>query len=300
MFPSVIKSDLHACILHVFATILGTPQCQDSLVPQSLPIFRRFVAGLARRPQQETPTQLRSALARFLAILKGAQKLDSDAALPCEKNTLLACTILLTSAARILPPADDIITRFVDELADCLNSRSTTKVAAGLSRSLLLPPLPPNTSTPPQPTSESQIISTLLPHLLTFLTDPSPAPGTEESRTQITQSLLAFTLSLPAARRSPALALVVPAMLKRVSNEGKQAWPETSAALTDLAGKDPDAFRGVIGQMSAGQRAFVEEVIRAGGGAGGGVGAKGRGAKEGGEGDDAVEKQPSIALKMNF
>lgn len=228
-------------------------------------------------------------------MLKGAQKLDSEVALPCEKNTLLACTILLTSGAKVMPAGDELVTRFIDELAECLNSRTTTKVAAGLSRSLLLL----STSVPGDGphTVESTITAHLLPHLLTFLANPDPGADDysylSETRTAITQALQAFVLALPPGRSSAALALILPAFLARASAEGKGTWAETSAALMELAAKDQDAFRGVVGQMGREQRGFVEEVIRAGAAAGNSAGRVR-------ENDEVEDKGPSIALKMNF
>lgn len=236
-------------------------------------------------------------MARFLGVLKSAQNLDSEAALPCEKNTLLACAILLTSAAKILPGNDDLVTRFVDELAECLGSRTTAKVAAGLSRSLLLLPVSP--SNEGRQTIEPTIISQLLPHLLTFVATPiaEDEAGEDdfkaETRTSITQTLVSFTLAVPQGRRPTALALVVPALLSRAATEGENTRVETSAALMELAGKDQEAFRTVVGQMGKGQRALVEEIIRAGA-ASGSAGPKQKAS------DDAQDKAPTIALKINF
>jgi hypothetical protein len=99
VFPSIIKADLHACILHIFASILGTGACQATVVPQALPIFKRFITSLAPQAEatEDTSKQLRATLTRFLAILRHAQQREFDAALACEKNSVLATTILLSS-----------------------------------------------------------------------------------------------------------------------------------------------------------------------------------------------------------
>merc|ERR1712000_201696 len=102
VYPSVIKTDLHACILHVFATILATPSCQATVVPQALPILKRFLTSIAGSHIPvgcETSSQLRSALMRFMAVLKKAQGREFEASVACEKNALLASTILLTSVS---------------------------------------------------------------------------------------------------------------------------------------------------------------------------------------------------------
>ena len=48
VFPSVIRMDLYASILHIFTTLLGTTICQADVVPRSLPIFKRFVTIIAK------------------------------------------------------------------------------------------------------------------------------------------------------------------------------------------------------------------------------------------------------------
>ena len=85
------------------------------------------------------------------------------------------------------------------------------------------------------------------------------------------------------------MALVVPALLSRAgSEEGQAVYRETSARLLELASANQAVFRGVVAGMSEGQRAFLEEVIRAG--------------RQTGPVDDEADEgeRPTIALKMNF
>jgi len=289
VFPVVIKSDLHACILHIFATILSTGACQDVLVGRVLPILRRFLQGLDRNPQHETMSQLRSALGRFLIILKNSQKREFEGAVQCEKNSLLACTILGTTCARTLPVSDPLITRFIDELAECLDSKMTTKVAAGLSRSLFLSCT--NATGNENTTTESSISSQLLPHLLTFVGEPTEIEGAEESRVLIAQALTTYSLSTTMDRRAKALGIVIPTLLKRAAAEGPDVYPDTSARLLEIAGKEQDTFRAIVGAFDTEQRNLVEEVLRA-------APQAGQARRQGGV--DAESAQPSIALKMNF
>ncbi|KAJ8608453.1 hypothetical protein MRB53_039618 [Persea americana] len=88
VLPAVIKSDLHACILHIFASILSASVCQDAVVPEALPILRRFYHKHCAGTQHNTTTQIRSAVARFHVILDHAQKRESEISLTCEKNCL--------------------------------------------------------------------------------------------------------------------------------------------------------------------------------------------------------------------
>jgi hypothetical protein len=127
VFPTIIKTDLHACIIHIFATILGTPSCQAVVVPQSLPILKRFIVMITvpRKGERDatTSTQLRGCLRRFMSIYMHAQKRETEAALPCVKNSLLASTVLLTSGTNSLSTGDPLIVKFLDETIDCLNDR---------------------------------------------------------------------------------------------------------------------------------------------------------------------------------
>ena len=128
VFPSVIKTDLHACIFHLFATILGTASCQAAVVPQALPIFKRFLREITQPSDglQDDGTitlQLRGCLQRFLAILKNAQRRESEASLPCEKNTLFAATVLVTGGAKLYSATDPLISSLLDEFMDCLDDR---------------------------------------------------------------------------------------------------------------------------------------------------------------------------------
>lgn len=129
-FPSIIKTDLHACIVHIFATTLATPACQELIVPQSLPTLKRFVKtmSLSRGSSSEggtspTDLQLQGCLRRFLSIYLHAQKREAPTSLPCVKNCLLAMTILFTSGENHLPASDSLVARYLDETLDCLTDR---------------------------------------------------------------------------------------------------------------------------------------------------------------------------------
>lgn len=129
VFPSIIKTDLHACIIHIFATILATPGCQEIIVPQSLATLKRFVASMSgsrKIPAQgpsATDVQLQGCLRRFLSIYLNAQKREVPTSLTCVKNSLLATTILFTSGENHLPATEPLVARYLDELLDCLTDR---------------------------------------------------------------------------------------------------------------------------------------------------------------------------------
>ncbi|KAF2837010.1 ARM repeat-containing protein [Patellaria atrata CBS 101060] len=281
IFPSIIKTDLHACILNIFASILATASCQETVIPLSLPILRRFIASLSHGSNRsETSQQLHTTLARFHAILKHAQKRDSDAALPCEKNTLLASTVLLSSASSAFDAADPLIARFIAELADSLDSRMTSKVAASCARSLLL--LPKRNAT------EHAIVAHLLPHLLGFLACPSEVEGLEDARTIIVQALVAWVSSLRELKQvQAAMGVVVPTLVVRAKND-ESTRRETGARLLEIAAANQVVFRAAVGAMEEGERKVLEELVKS---AAGGLGRKK---------SEEEREAPTIALKMDF
>lgn len=126
VFPSIIKTDLHACIFHIFSTILGTPSCQSVVVPQSLPILKRFLSSLTekgQKPDISTQQQLRGCLKRFMGVYTQAQKRELESSLPCVRNSLLACTVLLTSTTNTITASDPLMAKFLNEVLDCLHDR---------------------------------------------------------------------------------------------------------------------------------------------------------------------------------
>ncbi|KAF2398248.1 ARM repeat-containing protein [Trichodelitschia bisporula] len=279
VFPSVIKTDLYACIIHIFATILATPSCQTTVVPQALPILRRFLSSLVQTPQSETPAQLRSALARFLAILSVAQRREFDDALACEKNTLLACTVLLSTAGSLFEPADPVLARTVSAITDCLASRLPSKVAASCVRSLLLLPRRDQVA--------DALATRLLPQLLTFSTQPTDIEGLAESREIVVAALTTWAVTINPSKRPTAVALVVPALVGRAACDGRETYRETAGRLLELAAADAAAFKAVVTGLIPGVKSLLEEVIREGNVK------KSAGLEEG-------NGEPTIALKMNF
>lgn len=284
VYPSVIKTDLHACILHVFATILATPSCQTTVVPQALPIMKRFLTSIAGPgtsggQNQETSTQLRSALTRFLAVLKKAQQREFEAAVQCEKNALLACTILLTSVSGVFEPGDILLERFIAELVDCLENRIPSKVAASCVRSLLL--------ASKGSAADEAVAAMLMPHAISFVTQPTETEGLDESRTIVTAALASWVPTIPAGKASIAMALILPTLLARASNEGSVVYSEVATNVLQLAAAKQDVFRATVGGLSAEQRSFLEQILREGG-------PKRREEVR----EDSGE--PTIALKMEF
>ncbi|EHL03804.1 hypothetical protein M7I_0087 [Glarea lozoyensis 74030] len=201
VFPSIIKTDLHACIIHIFATVLGTASCQAVVVPQSLPILKRFISSISsprqsKRDVQETDlTQIQGCLKRFLSIYLNAQKRETEASLPCVKNTLLASTLLLTSGKNYMSASEPLVARFLEEVVDCLSDRMTAKVAANCIRSLLL-------QSPKTPADQS-IARFLLPRLIAFVTTETEDP--ENARSLVSHALSTYVTTLNGSQKGLAI-----------------------------------------------------------------------------------------------
>lgn len=288
IFPSVIRTDLHASILHIFATILSTGVCQANVVPQALPVFKRFLLktqSAVSSLSQGSSDLIRGCLKRFLSILGHAQRRESETSLPCAKNTLLACTILLTTASRSLSPNDTLLTDTLDAMMDCLQDVGLARVVANCLRSILL--------VNPKEETDEAMTRYLFPRLVRFTVD-TKLQDPENIRSATAHALTSFVLNTSEEAASDTMCIVIPMLLTRASAEGKAVTAETATRLLEMAtGELVPAFRGVVAKMSSEQRAFMESVIREGGGA----------RRDGVSGRRSIgtrEEEPSIALKLNF
>ena len=289
IFPTIIRTDLHTSILHIFVTILGTGICQANVVPQALPVFKRFLQVIAQQSQasssKSTVTLVRGCLRRFLSILGHAQRRESESSIPCAKNTILACTILLTTASGLLGPSDPLILRSLDEMIDCLQDLGLAKVASNCIRSLL--------AVNPKNKTDEAIARHAIPRLLRFILDAN-AQDPEDARSVIVQALTTFVATRSGEDISAAMGITIPVLLTRAAVEGKGRYPETAQRLLELAsGSMMPYFKGSVSKMSGEQRNFMESVIRVGGGGSGG-------SATGKDDNDLDKEEPRIALKMDF
>lgn len=310
-FPSIIRADLHACTLHIFSTILSTGVCQAEVVPQSLPIFRRFIHGITHQAENARSSepnedqdivsrQIRGCMVRFLSILTKAQRRESETSLPCAKNTLLSLTIVLTTSSHVIPPHDRLIPQALKEILDCLQDLGLATVAAGCVRSLLLIPAPRG------PTDDA-IARYLFPRLLAFLTgvqggssdgESVPREDPENTKPAIAHALVSCVGSptIPAQTTPSAMSLLMSALLARAKTEGQAVHKETAARLLELAKADQITFRNLVGTMDAEMKASMEEILRSAG-----AGDAGTDGGRGADGDAEEEKSgPSIALRLDF
>lgn len=302
IFPAIIRNDLHACIFHIFSTILATGVCQADVMPRALPIFKQFIHGITH-PKEHGPEQvenlkvvsyqLRGCLTRFLTTLKIAQRRESESSLPCAKNTLLATTILLTTGSHVIPPQDPVILQILNEFLDCLQDVGLANVAAGCLRSILLAP------NPRSPTDDV-VARYLTPRLMGFLIGcPSEAgeiPNDPENcRTIISRALVASVGNgiYPASQIPAAISIIMSALLARAKREGKPIHQETAAHLLELAKADQASFRAIVLSLKPDQKAFLEEILRSA--ETGAARARPDPAAEGGQ-----QNAPSIALRLDF
>ncbi|KAL2871340.1 AP-1 complex accessory protein LAA1 [Aspergillus lucknowensis] len=305
IFPSIIRNDLNACILHIFSTILATGLCQAEVVPQALPTFKHFIQSISSQQEADSVSpehqefvsrQLRGCLTRFLTTLMIAQRRESESSLPCAKNTLLAITILLTTGGHLIPPHDPILPRILNELLDCLQDVGLAGVAAGCIRSILLSP------TPKSPTDQV-VARYLTPRLVAFLVGSPSESGEvsndpENSSTVIARTLVSCitTPNTFAAQETPtAVSLVMSSLLARAKRQGESVYKETAVYLLELAKANQPVFRALVGTMNPDQKGLLEEILRCVD-----VGAGSGGKDEGAQAAAGQQSMPSIALRFDL
>lgn len=282
VFPRVIRSDLYACIMHTFSSILASGACQSAVVPQALPIFKRFLQSVTQSAKPHDVEKLiRGCLWQLLKILMQAQCRENEFALPCAKNTLLAITILLTSAGIALPANDELINQAVEEILDCLRDVGLATVAANCLRSLLL--------LNPRAQSDEAICRHIVPRMLHFLLDTS-FEDPESARVVIAHTLAASVKSVSPEARPALCAVVIPTLLKRAALEGPRSHKETAARLLEVAGVDQTAFKLFLARIPDKQRESLESILRS----------ERVQARQDEVNGDEVNVKPSIALRMDF
>ena len=288
IFPSVIRTDLHASIIHIFTTILGTGVCQNLVVPRVLPLLKRFIQNLAEdledggQSNKALSDQLRTCLARVRSILSNAQRRESDASLQCARNTLLAIVIILTTGGIGISVHDPLIVDILSDILDCLSDVGLGKVAANCSRGLLLSD---------QKLPVSQVIAShLLPRLLHFVVD-STQQDPDSAKPMVLNALLSFLATLPpdSKQRTALACILLPVLLARAGDYGKDIYPDIATKLLVVAAGNQTTFRSIAGSLTPEQRTIMEEVLRAAG--------LGQNENTGGS---IGKEEPTIALKMNF
>ena len=85
------------------------------------------------------------------------------------------------------------------------------------------------------------------------------------------------------------LCILLPALLKRAKDVGKESYADTAQRLISIAGMNQAGFKGVVGKLGGEMRGLMEEVVK-----------EGAGVRREGERRDGGGGAPTIALKLNF
>jgi hypothetical protein len=221
----------------------------------------------------DTKDHIQNALKRMLLILKHAQRRETPASLPCEKNTLLACAILISAAQPLLNADDASVTQFLVELRESLSTASSAKVAAGCLRTLLL-----------QGVAARHAFSVAIE----FLQNELDVDAFSESKNMVGQTLVLYTSKLASTEKSAAVGLLIFLFLQRANRETPVTHIEIAARLLELAAADNALFRAVVARMTGEQKMTMEKVL------------KSQARVRAGQHDGSNDHEPTIQLKMNF
>lgn len=286
VFPSIIRADLHACIIHSYCTILATGMCQEEVVPRIMPVFKVFLGNVVQSTSEEVASRLiRGCLHRMLTTLTIAQRRENDYAIICAKNTMLSMTVLLTTASSVVPANDDLVTRTLAELLDCLQDVGLAKIAAGCMRSLLM--------THPKTPCEELAGRSLWIRLVPFLCD-TEAEDPENVKAPLTQALVASVVTLEGPGRLAAMSILVPLLLLRARNTSggstEARRKESAMRLLELVATDQLAFKVTVGLLDEEQRSELEGLLRT----------TGIGRQQDTTSSESIEAKPAIELRMDF
>ena len=306
VFPSVIRSDLTACIIHSYCSILATGVCQAEVVPQLMPAFKAFVTDIARSaaPHSQHPSTtlssrlLRGCLQRFLGVLTYAQRRENEYALSCAKNTLLSITILLTSAGSLIPPNEPLIQEAISELLDCLHDVGLARTSANCIRTLLL--------TQPKSACDEAASYGLWAGLLAFIgnydSEDNGNPDPEAVRPSVVQSLVIATSTLSGRpAKAAAMSILIPFLILFAEQNTAPGGNGTSSSkvqlgqqLLDLANADGAVFRAIVAQLDEHQKKILQDLLR------NAAGSSGRTTGINGEQEEGLRGKPAIELRMDF
>ncbi|KAI7091854.1 HEAT repeat protein-like protein [Hortaea werneckii] len=123
---------------------------------------------------------------------------------------------------------------------------------------------------------------------LQFVTNPSDLEGLEDSRKLMTQTITMYASRVPEPQQTVAVVLVVNALLEQASSQGQQSYQETATRLLELAAANSGTFRSAVTSLDSERKSLLEGIL------------KSRAGLQRNTSDFGTDREPSIALKMDF
>ncbi|BFZ62403.1 hypothetical protein YB2330_003497 [Saitoella coloradoensis] len=286
-FPSIIKGDLYDTIFHIFGQIMMDQDAQATLAPQSLAILKIFCRNVAVAVDRGLngegllSTIVRGALTHMVDLMNKASAQEGYLATPSAKNMFLATTLISSALGHLVPSNDGFIAKFSYTLETSLSSQSDEVAAIALQciRSLIL-------------SSKRSIVGQqatlrLLPHLITFISSPSPKVVDEVSLAEdACDVLVEFVKVIPPEKAIPAMTIVIATFTTYATNPAINNVEDTAERLLTLARLNADAFKTVVANLPAAQKTALERILKGG--------------REEGTSMKSEATQPTISLKMDF
>lgn len=140
----------------------------------------------------------------------------------------------------------------------------------------------------PKTACDQEMVRYMIPRLITFVTTTKgdSEEGSDQTKFLVCHILTSFVSTLFGDQIQVAMALLIPTLLAHASsNPG--SYPETAKRLLELVAVSQLAFKNVVANMGAGQRGFMEEILRSN-------------ARSIADSAQQQSSAPTIALKMNF
>lgn len=280
-FPLLIRTDLEACIFHIFARIMGTPACHLTLVQSLFPILKKFCISIRSNPPLLLVKQIRSSIKICLNVLKISQRREYEEALQCEKNMLMTITLFLTTFDHVLRLYDNIVDKVVAEVVDCLNHELTSNVAAGCCRLLLAP----NSAK----SATDAIRYLLLPPILEIMLAEAISEPSKRSCEVLEQSLISFAATSRKPRRLASYLLLTSYLMAKARLQGPNSYADIAARLINLAAQGSEEMRAILSTLGKSEKSFLETLI-----------VHGKAHSGAATETSFGELEPAISLKMDF
>ncbi|KAI7527637.1 hypothetical protein KC331_g16215 [Hortaea werneckii] len=97
-----------------------------------------------------------------------------------------------------------------------------------------------------------------------------------------------YASRVPEPQQTVAVVLVVNALLEQASSQGQQSYQETATRLLELAAANSGSFRSAVTSLDPDRKSLLEGIL------------KSRAGLQRNTSDFGADREPSIALKMDF